>query len=103
MSDGLLRYNLGDRFVAFSQKSFVYNIIEQALWELFSRFLVKKGISYRAEVRSKGHNSLCKKFQRKTDVQRWINEQEAIIYKGGVVTMEVDRKTVGDLNHRFLN
>ena len=41
----------------------------------------KKGISYRAEVRRKGHKSLCKTFQRKTDAQRWINEQEAIIYK----------------------
>jgi integrase len=63
----------------------------------------KKGSSYRAEVRRKGHKPLCKTFQRKTDAQRWINEQEATIYKGGVVTMEVDRKTVGDLIQRFLD
>ena len=62
----------------------------------------KKGISYRAEVRRKGHKSLCKTFQRKTDAQRWINEQEGIIYKGGVITMEVDRRTVSDLIRHFL-
>ena len=62
----------------------------------------RKGISYRAEVRRKGHKSLCKTFQRKTDAQRWINEQEGIIYKGGVITMEVDRRTVSDLIRHFL-
>ena len=63
----------------------------------------KKGLSYRAEVRRKGHRSLCRTFKRRTDAQRWINEQEAIIYKGGVVTVEVDRRTVADLINRFLD
>ena len=102
ISDGLLRCNYGDRFVAFSQQPF----LQQNRTGIMGTILEisrKKGISYRAEVRRKGHKSLCKTFQRKTDAQRWINEQEAIIYRGGVVTMEVDRKTVGDLIHRFLN
>ena len=63
----------------------------------------KQGISYRVEIRRKGHKSLCKTFQRKTDAKHWMEEQEAIIYKGGIVTMEVDRKTVGDLIQRFLD
>ena len=63
----------------------------------------KKWISYRAEVWSKGDRSLPRTFKRKTDVQHLINEQELIIYKGGVVTMKVDRKSEGDLIHRFLN
>ncbi|MGA1101784.1 MAG: tyrosine-type recombinase/integrase [Opitutales bacterium] len=61
----------------------------------------KKGMTYKAEVRRKGHRPLCKTFKRKTDAQRWINEQENTIDKGGLVTMEVDRKTIRDLIQRF--
>ena len=63
----------------------------------------KKGIAYRAEVRRKGHRSLCKTFKRKTDAQRWINEQENQIAKGELVTLEVDRHTVTTLIDRFLD
>ena len=42
----------------------------------------KQGISYRVEIRRKGHKSLCKTFQRKTDAKHWMEEQEAITYKG---------------------
>ena len=56
----------------------------------------KKWISYRTEVWSKGDRSLPRTFKRKTDVQHLINDQELIIYKSGVVTMKVDRKSEGD-------
>ena len=56
----------------------------------------KKWISYQTEVWSKGDRSLRRTFKRKTDVQHLINDQELIIYKGGVVTMKVDRKSEGD-------
>ena len=50
ISDGLLRCNYGDRFVAFSQQSF----LQQNRTGIMGTILEisrKKGISYRAEVR----------------------------------------------------
>ena len=61
----------------------------------------KKGMTYKAEIRRKGHRPLCRTFKRKTDAQRWINEQENTIDKGGLVTMEVDRKTISNMIQRF--
>lgn len=61
-----------------------------------------KGIRWRAQVRRKNHPALSSNFERKSDAQRWIREQEAKIDRGKAVYDGASRKrTLNELIDRY--
>ena len=57
---------------------------------------------FRVEIRIKGNPTLSKSFDRKTDATIWAQKQEAAIKQGSLVTLEADRKTIGEMIDSFL-
>ena len=58
---------------------------------------------FRVEIRIKGNPTLSKSFDRKTDATIWAQKQEAAIKQGSLVTLEADRKTIGEMIDSFLD
>jgi integrase len=62
----------------------------------------KRGVTFTASVRRRGHATLTRTFPSKTLAQRWATQTEAALIKGEVVQSEAHRHTVGEAVARFL-
>lgn len=61
--------------------------------------IIRRGESYRAIIRKKGHGTLTKTFSRKVLAVTWIKETELALERSEVVTAN---KRVGDLFDRYI-
>lgn len=60
-------------------------------------------VSFRVQVRLKGHPAQTATFDRKTDAKRWVSETEAAIREGRYFkTTEARRHTLADMCNRYL-
>ncbi|MBL8226025.1 MAG: site-specific integrase [Chromatiales bacterium] len=62
----------------------------------------KKGVSYRVEIRRRGHPVLSRTFASKTLARQWATQTEAALIKGEVVQNEAHRHTLAEAITRFL-
>jgi integrase len=58
-------------------------------------------VSYRVQVRLRGHEPLTKTFRRKTDAVRWRESMQAHIRAGAVVSSEAGRTTLDEALDRY--
>ena len=58
-------------------------------------------ISFRARVRMRGFPHLSKTFERKTDARKWIQDTEAAIRGGNVMSTEAQRTTLREALERY--
>lgn len=64
----------------------------------------KKGTTYLARIRIKGHPEITKSFSRKTDAGDWINKTEAAIKENrDFPERQRCKRTVGDVIKRYLD
>src|SRR5688572_4303396 len=59
-------------------------------------------ITYRAQVRLRGHAPISKSFTRRTDAKRWIEETKTAIRNGTVTSTDAERTTLKEALERYL-
>lgn len=59
-------------------------------------------VTYRAQIRVRGHAPVSKSFARKTDAKRWIEETKTAMRNGTAVSTEAERTTLKEALERYL-
>lgn len=59
-------------------------------------------VTYRAQVRLRGHPPLTKSFTRRTDAKAWVEATKTKIRSGELLSTEADRTTLGEALDRYL-
>lgn len=65
------------------------------------RIAADGAVSYRVQVRLRGHEPLTKTFHRKTDALRWREAMQVQIRQGAVISNEAGRTTLEDALDRY--
>lgn len=63
----------------------------------------KKGTTYQAIVRLRGHKPITKTHKRRSDAKAWAKKIEAQIQGGDYATSEAERHTLGELIDHYLS
>jgi len=58
-------------------------------------------VSFRAQIRVRGHEHLSKTFDRKTDAKSWLEATRSAIRNGATLSTEADRTTLADALDRY--
>jgi integrase len=59
-------------------------------------------VTYRAQVRLRGHPPITKSFTRRTDAKAWVEATKTAIRKGDILSTEADRTTLGEALGRYM-
>ncbi|MCC5794004.1 MAG: site-specific integrase [Chromatiales bacterium] len=62
----------------------------------------KRGVTYQAKVRLRGHPPVSRNFKSKTRAKTWASETEAALRRGEAVTNEARKHTIEEVVNRFL-
>lgn len=59
-------------------------------------------VTFRAQVRLRGHPPITKSFSRRTDAKAWVEKTKTQIRNGELLSNEADRTTLGEALDRYL-
>jgi integrase len=59
-------------------------------------------ITYRAQIRIRGHAPISKSFTRRTDAKRWIETTKTAMRNGSALSTEAERTTLSEALERYL-